>query len=62
MTGFYCCHKTVKNFKSFCGFGGGRSLKTKYVCMDFEPDFKVHDLVSVHNLVPVPTEVIHKLR
>ena len=27
---------------------GGRCLKIKDVCMDFEPYFKVHNLVSVH--------------
>ena len=26
----------------------GRHLKIKDVCMDFEPYFKVHNLVSVH--------------
>ena len=33
--------------KSLYGFGG-RCLKIKDVCMDFEPYFKVHNLVSVH--------------
>ena len=48
MTGFYSCHKTdKKNFKSFYGFRG-RCLNIKDVCMDFEPCFKVHNLVSVH--------------
>ena len=28
--------------------GGGRFVKIKDVCMDFEPYFKVHNLVSVH--------------
>ena len=37
----------MKNFKSLYGFGG-RFLKIKDVCMDFEPYFKVHNLVSVH--------------
>ena len=37
----------MKNFKSLYGFGG-RRLKIRDVCMDFEPCFKVHDLVSVH--------------
>ena len=37
----------MKNFKSLYGFGG-RSLKIRDVCMDFEPYFKVHNLVSVH--------------
>ena len=37
----------MKNFKSLYGFGG-RCLKIRDVCMDFEPYFKVHNLVSVH--------------
>ena len=37
----------MKNFKSLYGFGG-RFLKIRDVCMDFEPYFKVHNLVSVH--------------
>ena len=37
----------IKNFKSLYGFGG-RCLKIRDVCMDFEPYFKVHNLVSVH--------------
>ena len=36
-----------KNFKSLYGFGG-RCLNIRDVCMDFEPCFKVHNLVSVH--------------
>ena len=39
--------KLMKNFKILYGFGG-RFLKIRDVCMDFEPCFKVHDLVSVH--------------
>ena len=39
--------KLIKNFKCLYGFGG-RFLKTRDVCMDFEPYFKVHNLVSVH--------------
>ena len=39
--------KRVKKFKSFYGFGG-HFLKIRDVCMDFEPHFKVHNLVSVH--------------
>ena len=35
----------MKNFKSLYGFGG--CLKIRDVCMDFEPYFKVHNLVSV---------------
>ena len=27
---------------------GGRRFKIRDVCMDFEPYFKVHNLVSVH--------------
>ena len=27
---------------------GGRFVKIGDVCMDFEPCFKVHDLISVH--------------
>ena len=37
----------IKNFKSLYDFGG-RCLKIRDVCMDFEPYFKVHNLVSVH--------------
>ena len=36
----------TENFKSLYGFGG-RCLKIRDVCMDFEPYFKVHNLVSV---------------
>ena len=36
----------MKNFKSLYGFGG-LYLKIRDVCMDFEPCFKVHNLVSV---------------
>ena len=39
--------KLIKNFKSLYGFGG-RFLKIRDVCRDFEPYFKVHNLVSVH--------------
>ena len=39
--------KLIKNFKSLYGFGG-RFLKIRDVCMDFEPYFKVDNLVSVH--------------
>ena len=44
--------KLIKNFKSLCGFGG-RFLKIRNVCMDFEPYFKVHNLVSGY-----PTSII----
>ena len=37
----------IKNLKSLYGFGG-RCLKIRDVCMDFEPYFKVHNLVSAH--------------
>ena len=36
-----------KKFKSLYGFGG-RCLKIRVVCMDFEPYFKVHNMVNVH--------------
>ena len=39
--------KLIKSFKSLYGFGGC-FLKIRDVCMDFEPYFKVHNLVSVH--------------
>ena len=39
--------KLRKNFKSLYGFGG-RFLKIRDVCIDFEPYFKVHNLVSVY--------------
>ena len=39
--------KAIKNFKSLYGFGG-RYLKIRDVCMDFEANFKVHNLVSVY--------------
>ena len=39
--------KLIKNFKSLYRFGG-RFLEIRDVCMDFEPNFKVHKLVSVH--------------
>ena len=45
--GFTVVTKRMKNFKSLYGFGG-RFLKIRDVCMDFEPYFKVHNLVSVH--------------
>ena len=35
------------NHKSLYDFWG-RCLKIRDVCMDFEPYFKVHNLVSVH--------------
>ena len=37
----------MKNFKNLYGFGG-RCLKIRDVCIDFEPYFKVHNLVSIH--------------
>ena len=39
--------KLIKDFKSLYGFGG-RFLRIRDVCMDFEPYFKVPNLVSVH--------------
>ena len=44
---FTVATKLIKNFKNLYGFGG-RFLKIRDVCMDFEPYFKVHNLVSVH--------------
>ena len=38
----------MKNIKSLIYGFGGRCLKIRDVCMDFEPCFKVHNLVSVH--------------
>ena len=40
--------KLIKKFKSLYGFGGC-FLKVRDVCMDFEPYFKVHNLVSVRH-------------
>ena len=40
-------HGNHKKFKSLYDFGGC-CLKLRDVCMDFEPHFKVHNLVSVH--------------
>ena len=40
--------KLTKNFKSLYGFEG-RFLKIRDVCMDFEPSFNVHNLVSVYS-------------
>ena len=37
----------MKNFKSLYGFGGP-CLKIRDVCMDFEPNLKVHNFVSVY--------------
>ena len=37
----------MKKFKRLYGFGG-RCIKIREACMDFEPCFKVHNLVSVH--------------
>ena len=44
MTRFYSWHKTDKSLYGF----GGRFLKIRDVCMDFEPYFKVHNLASVY--------------
>ena len=40
-------HRNPKKFKSLYD-SGERCLKIRDVCMDFEPHFKVHNLVSVH--------------
>ena len=40
-------HRNHKNFKSLYDFGG-RCLKIRDICMDFELYFKIHNLVSVH--------------
>ena len=45
--------EVMKNFKSLYGFGG-RCLKIRDVCRDFEPYFKVHNLVSVHPKSIIP--------
>ena len=37
----------MKNFKSLYGVGGCW-LEIRDICMDFEPCFKVHNLVSLH--------------
>ena len=39
--------KLTQNFKNIYGFVG-RCLKIRDVCTDFEPYFKVHNVVSVH--------------
>ena len=39
--------KLIENLGVHMVFGG-RPLKIRDVCMDFEPYFKVHNLVSVH--------------
>ena len=44
---FIVVTKLMKNFKSLYGFGG-RCLKIRDVCVDFEPNFKVHNFVSIH--------------
>ena len=41
-------HRNHKHFKSLHDFGGC-FLKIRDVCMDFEPYFKVHSLVSIHS-------------
>ena len=48
MTG-YSCHKTDEKILRVYIFGfRGRCLKIRDVCMDFAPNFKVHNFVSVH--------------
>ena len=49
-------HGNHKNFKSFIWFWGTLS-KIRDVCMDFEPFFKVHNLVSVHPQSIIPGQV-----
>ena len=44
MTRFYSCHETDKKYDF-----GRRCLKIRDLCMDFEPYFKVHNLVSVYS-------------
>ena len=44
---FTVATKLIKKFKSLYGFGG-RFLEIRAVCVEFEPYFKVHYLVSVH--------------
>ena len=39
--------KIIKNFKSLYDCGG-RCLKITNLCMDLEPYFKAHNLVSAH--------------
>ena len=39
--------KLMKNFKSLYGFGG-RCLKIRDVCMDFELNFKVHNFIYIY--------------
>ena len=41
------CHGNDKNFKSLY-YIGGRCFKIRDVCINFEPYFKVYNLVSVH--------------
>ena len=48
----------MKNFKSLYGFGE-RCLKITGVCMDFEPYFKVYNLVSVHPKSIIPGQMIN---
>ena len=47
MTGFYSCHKTDKVLRVYMVLGDAVS-KFKTFSMNFEPYFKVHNLVSVH--------------
>ena len=39
--------KLMKNFKNLYGFGDAVSKLD--LCMDFEPHFKVHNLIPVHS-------------
>ena len=47
MTGFYSSHKTQKKIKRLYGFEW-HCLNIRDVCIDFQPCFKVYNLVSVH--------------
>ena len=48
----------MKNFKSLYGFRG-RCLNIRDVCMDFEPYFKVYNLVSVHSKSTILGQMIN---
>ena len=48
----------IKILNSLYGFGG-RRLQIIDVCLDFEPYFKVHNLVSVHPKSIIPGQMIN---
>ena len=52
-------HEIMTIFKSLHGFGG-RCLKFRDVCMDFEPYFNVHNLVSVNHKSIIPGQMINQ--